>query len=479
LICIQNGYNYFYTVYIHLNVYNEILVFNTICKLYNIFSKLWNIYLFYGIIKLLSDKKVVNSMENDVLDKKNKISSYFKRDDRLLEDTYIYMNQLHLNKGRGFGIYTATSDFLLLKFNKNYDIFLDKLYGNKEIHQGNTLEKIGSFHSDSTHISLLNNALEQRNPFCMNNFRYITYSNEEIFLDTTLIPIYNEDKNLVFIVESFTDVSEVEKQKSQIDSLKNQKEFFSYICHEFKTPLTIIISAIQFMKVICKDDLSPRTLKYIKKIHQGSLQQWRLVNQLLDILKSDSGYLKVKEKNLDIIKMTKAICNAVSVYATTKGLTLKFSSNIKKQIIGIDDEKYERILLNLLSNAIKFTPSGNSISVKVVLLEDKVEITVKDSGIGIPKDDIDGIFDLFTRLDNSLTRKTEGTGIGLHLVKELTTAMKGTITVKSIPSKGSSFTLILPINKVEEELQNEKSYNLTGTNLVEITNIEFSNIYFE
>ena len=354
-----------------------------------------------------------------------------------------------------------------------------KLYGNKEIHQGNTLEKIGSFHSDSTHISLLNNALEQRNPFCMNNFRYITYSNEEIFLDTTLIPIYNEDKNLVFIVESFTDVSEVEKQKSQIDSLKNQKEFFSYICHEFKTPLTIIISAIQFMKVICKDDLSPRTLKYIKKIHQGSLQQWRLVNQLLDILKSDSGYLKVKEKNLDIIKMTKAICNAVSVYATTKGLTLKFSSNIKKQIIGIDDEKYERILLNLLSNAIKFTPSGNSISVKVVLLEDKVEITVKDSGIGIPKDDIDGIFDLFTRLDNSLTRKTEGTGIGLHLVKELTTAMKGTITVKSIPSKGSSFTLILPINKVEEELQNEKSYNLTGTNLVEITNIEFSNIYFE
>jgi len=116
LICIQNGYNYFYTVYIHLNVYNEILVFNTICKLYNIFSKLWNIYLFYGIIKLLSDKKVVNSMENDVLDKKNKISSYFKRDDRLLEDTYIYMNQLHLNKGRGFGIYTATSDFLLLKF---------------------------------------------------------------------------------------------------------------------------------------------------------------------------------------------------------------------------------------------------------------------------------------------------------------------------------------------------------------------------
>ena len=418
-------------------------------------------------------------MENSILDKKLELKSYVLTDDnKIMENTYSYMNQLHLNKGRGFGIYTST-DFLLLKSNKEYENFLTKLYGNNKIYQGRTLKEIGSQHISLDHLALLDNALQNSKPFFLNGFKHVAYNNEEIFLDVTLIPIYNKNKKLIFIVESFSDVTQIEKQKIQIDFFEKQKEFFSYICHEFKTPLTIIISAIQTIKLICKDDLSPRSLKYLKKIHQGSLQQWRLVTQLLDILKSDSGYLKLNEKNLDIVKMTKAICNAVSVYATTKGITLKFSSTIKEQIIGIDDEKYERILLNLLSNAIKFTPSGNCVSVKVGLEGDRVKITVKDSGIGIAKDEIGGIFDLFTRLDNSLTRKTEGTGIGLHLVKELTSAINGIITVTSTPNKGSSFMLSLPIKKVQEELIDETCYNLTGNRLVETTNIEFSNVYFE
>ncbi|MBC8062678.1 MAG: PAS domain-containing sensor histidine kinase [Clostridiaceae bacterium] len=417
-------------------------------------------------------------MENDIIDKNQQLGSQVLTDDKKLEDTYIYMNELHLNKGRGFAIYRA-SDFLLLRSNDEYEFFLIKQYGINGICRGKTLKEIGRLYSSQTHMELLDKALKNGKAFFRDNFKHITCTNEEIFLDVTLMPIYNEDKKLVFIVESFTDVTQLEKQKIQIDFLKKQKEFFVYICHEFKTPLTIIISAIQAIKLICKDDLSPRSLMYLKKIHQGSLQQWRLVTQLLDILKSDSGYLKTRKKNQDIVKMTKAICNAVSVYANTKGITLKFSSMLKEQIIGIDDDKYERILLNLLSNAIKFTPSGNSVNVRVSLVEDKVKIIVKDSGIGISKDDIGEIFQLFSRLDNSLTRKTEGTGIGLHLVKELTTAMDGTITVTSTVGKGSSFILLLPIKKVGEEMLDESCYNLTGNHLVEMTNIEFSNVYFD
>lgn len=417
-------------------------------------------------------------MENSIFDRKQQLSSYVLIDDNKLDETYICMNELHLNKGRGFGIYTATN-FLLLKSNEEYESFLRKQYGSDGIYKGRTLNEIGKIHKSPNHMDLLNKVLENGKPFFQNAFKHVTYNNEEIFLDITLIPIYDGNKKLIFIVESFSDVTQIEKQKIQIDFFEKQKEFFSYICHEFKTPLTIILSAIQAIKLICKDDLSPRSLKYLKKIHQGSLQQWRLVTQLLDILKSDSGYLKPNGKNLDIIKMTKSICDAVSVYATTKEITLRFSSTIKEQIIGIDDEKYERILLNLLSNAIKFTPSGKAVSVKVGLEGDKVKIIVKDSGIGISKDEIGEIFELFSRLDNSLTRKTEGTGIGLHLVKELTAAINGTITVRSTPGKGSSFILLLPIKKVDEEIMDEASYNLTGNHLVEMTNIEFSNVYFE
>ena len=404
-------------------------------------------------------------MENSILCKNSQPTSYILADNNKLQDTYNSMKELHLNKGRGFGIYAA-NDLLLLKSNTEYERFLTKQYGSDEIHQGKTLKEIGS---SLDHISLFENVLKSGKAFFQNNFKHITYNNEDLFLDITLIPIYNQNKKLIFIVESFTDVTQIEKQK----------EFFTYICHEFKTPLTIILSALQAIKLICKDDLSATSLKYLGKIHQGALQQWRLVTQLLDMLKSDSAYLKLKEKNLDIIKTTKSICNAVSVYATTKGITLNFSSTINEQIIGIDDEKYERILLNLLSNAIKFTPPGNAVNVKVDLEGDTIKVAVKDSGIGIPKDEISSIFDLYSRLDNSLTRKTEGTGIGLHLVKELTSAIKGTITVKSIVGKGSSFILNLPTKKTKKEVFDTTCYNLTENHLVEMTNVEFSNVYFE
>jgi len=417
-------------------------------------------------------------MVNYVLEKKKLLRSQSTNDDNKLKDTYRYINEFHLNKGRGFGIYSPNG-LLLLMANEEYENFLIKLYGSDKIYIGKTLMEICHENTNPNHNALFDKVLKTGNVLYENTFKCLTYLKEDIFLDVTLIPIYGDNKRLLFIVESFSDVTEKEKQKTQIVFFEKQKEFFSYICHEFKTPLTIIISAIQTIKLICKDDLSTRSLMYLKKIHQGSLQQWRLVTQLLDILKSDSGYLKTRKKNQDIIKMTKSICNAVSVYAKTKGITLRFSSTLKELIIGIDDDKYERILLNLLSNAIKFTPCGKSVSVRVSLVEDKVKIIVKDSGIGIPKEDIKEIFQLFSRLDNSLTRKTEGTGIGLHLVKEFTNALDGHITVRSTLGKGSSFILLLPIKKVQEEMIDETCYNLTGNHLVEMANIEFSNVYFE
>ncbi len=403
--------------------------------------------------------------------------SFIKLPDFKLQDIYKNMNRFHLNNGRGLAIYNS-SDLLLLKSNNEYKSFLSKQYSNNSYLIGKTLNEISENHLSTSHISLFQEVLKTGEQVCKDSFKLKTYNNQDIFLDITLLPIYENEK-LTYIIESFTDVTEFEKQKLQISYFEKQKEFFSFICHEFKTPLTVIISAVQAIKVICKDELSLKSLKYIKKIHQGSLQQWRLVTHLLDILKSDSGYLQVHKKNLDIVKMTKAITEAVSEYALTKSIKIKFSTSVKELIIGIDDEKYERVLLNLLSNAIKYTPSGNSIYVNVGMASDKIKITVRDTGIGIPKDKINTIFELFSRVDNSLTRESEGTGIGLYLVKQLVTAMDGEIKVASKPKRGSSFILLLPIEKTKEEEVNNFSLDVTENHLIDVTNIEFSNIYFD
>jgi len=394
-----------------------------------------------------------------------------------IQDDFKYFEQLHLNKGRGFAVYNA-SDLVLIKANKEYENSLNNEYGFEEVHISKTFYEICKNNSINSRLPFFSKVITTGNPLNINFFRCQTVLKKEIFLEIIFIPIYESNK-IKYIIESFSDITERENQKIQLISAEKQKEFFLFICHEFKMPLTVILSAIQLWKVTCKDKLAPGCLKYIKNIKQGSLQQLRLVNHLLDILKAGSDSIKVCKENLDIVKITKDIIDCVSVYAVTKGVNLKFSSSTEELIIGIDDEKYERILLNLLSNAIKFTPRTKDINVTLDMVGSDVRIEVKDDGVGISKDNLGVIFELFGQVGNSLTRTTEGTGIGLYLVKQLVSALGGEIKVNSEIGKGSSFILLFPSVKTKENIKRMSSYNINDNHLVENANIEFSNIYFD
>lgn len=146
---------------------------------------------------------------------------------------------------------------------------------------------------------------------------------------------------------------------------ETKNEFLSLISHEFKTPIAVINSAIQAMEVICKSELSEKANEYLKKIKQNSNRQLKLVNNLLDITRVNAGHFNTYKKNVDIVMLTKLITESITVFAEQKGIKLTFSSALKTKVIGLDEEKYERILLNLLSNAIKFTPKDKLITVKV------------------------------------------------------------------------------------------------------------------
>lgn len=315
--------------------------------------------------------------------------------------------------------------------------------------------------------------------------RYFIYSGRPIYDDEKLLYVIGSNRDITEVIEYQRALKEaqeklliIEIEKNEIlkKSIEMKDDFLSLISHELRTPLNVINSAIQAMEFLCSSELSEKTNRFIKMIKQNIYRQLRLVNNLLDITRVNSGRINIHKRNIDMVFLTGEITKSVSNYAAQKNITVSFKSISKSKIIGIDDEKYERILLNLLSNAIKFTPEGKSVDVSLSIKKGQVYVKVKDMGIGIPEDKMKVIFERFGQVDSSLSRQAEGAGIGLSLVKKFTEAMEGSVSVKSTIGKGSTFTIILPAEKVIEE-KDQGNADLMGNRIVEVATVEFSDIY--
>lgn len=280
---------------------------------------------------------------------------------------------------------------------------------------------------------------------------------------------------------------EREKNEALENAMKLKDEFLYLITHEFRTPMAVVNSALQAIDLIYKKEVTPHIAKYLNTIRQNTNRQLRLVNNLLDITRISSGNIKLNCSNFDVVYLTRSIVKSVDVYAKQKGVNISFKSSVIKKITFLDEEKYERILLNLLANALKFTPKGHGIFVYVFTKRRKgqnmIHIEVKDEGIGIPRDRQHVIFERFGQVDSSLSRRAEGTGLGLHLVKLLIDAFHGEIILESELNQGSTFTVILPIIKSDfkEETaatSDMESHFLNHDNrIIQAAAVEFSDIY--
>jgi signal transduction histidine kinase/ligand-binding sensor domain-containing protein/DNA-binding response OmpR family regulator len=252
------------------------------------------------------------------------------------------------------------------------------------------------------------------------------------------------------------EMSRFEAQKlHEVDEIKSR--FFTNISHEFRTPLTLILGPVKTMieklnEGKMKDDLS--------MVHRNAHRLLGLVNQLLDISKLESGNMKLQTIPQNIIPLLKALVLSFTSYAERKRITLKFNSPEEELIVYIDKDKIEKIITNILSNAFKFTPDYGTIAVTVKtkpssfpplvkgeLKGGSVEISIRDTGIGISEEKMSKIFDRFYQVDGSHTREQEGTGIGLSLTKELVELHKGSIEVESEEGKGTTVTISLPLGK--------------------------------
>jgi signal transduction histidine kinase/DNA-binding response OmpR family regulator/streptogramin lyase len=268
-----------------------------------------------------------------------------------------------------------------------------------------------------------------------------------------------------------------ETQKLQeIDSMKSR--FFANISHEFRTPLTLILGPLSKMLSQTKSKEKKQDLKLMQR---NARRLQRLINQLLDLSKIEVGKMTLQARPENIVTLLNRIVQSFESQAKLKEIDLKFQSELDEIIVYFDRDKIENIFYNLLSNALKFTAQGGAVSVNMDIplnpypvghrpskedflippfeggpggMSGFIEITVSDTGIGIPPNRLDKIFDRFYQIDDSYTREQEGSGIGLALTKELVELHHGKIEVNSELSKGTTFTVYFPLGK--EHLKQEE-----------------------
>lgn len=275
------------------------------------------------------------------------------------------------------------------------------------------------------------------------------------YIDVNCNYVVNNENKLIYVIMLLKDITEtkineimIKKHSEELERITQMKdEFFSMISHELRTPLTVIYSSLELADDIYCKELTPNIKKILLRINQNCSRLLKLINNILDISKAEAGFLKLNYSHFNIVSVTENIISSVNYYAKSKQINLIFDTNMEDVNVKLDKDKYEKIILNLLSNAIKFTPNGKNIWIILHVSKSNVSIKVKDEGIGIPKNKINKIFDRFAQINNSLCKNTQGTGLGLALVKEFTNVMGGKVLVSSVLGTGTEFTITF-INKI-------------------------------
>jgi signal transduction histidine kinase len=262
------------------------------------------------------------------------------------------------------------------------------------------------------------------------------------------------------------------------DKLKT--EFIANMSHELRTPLNIIFSTAQLFDVFITkgEDLNTDKIKnYTSSIKQNCYRLLRLVNNLIDMTKIESGFMDINLKNADIVQVAEEITQSTAQHVQYMSRTIIFDTDVEEKVMAFDAEKLERILLNLISNATKFTNPGDEINVTLYDKDNQIIISVKDTGIGIPKEKLAQIFQRFKQIDPMLNRNQGGSGIGLSIVKALVEMHGGTINVKSKFNEGTEFIICLPAKVIEEEEDIKVKGNSIKQSHEDSIKIELADIY--
>ncbi|WP_305768715.1 ATP-binding protein [Candidatus Epulonipiscium viviparus] len=265
----------------------------------------------------------------------------------------------------------------------------------------------------------------------------------------------------------------LDQKEKQIETAKYQTEYFANISHDLRAPINVISSAAQLMSLrdVQRDFDNGTIDKYSEIIKQNCTRLLKLVNNVIDMNKIESGFYIMHISKVNIVNLVEELTLSIRSYTEAKNIELIFDTEVEECIVEIDIDSMERIILNLLSNAVKFTPNGGKIDVRIYQDFPNVIISVKDTGRGIEADKLDIIFERFKQARTKKDKKEQGSGIGLSLVKSLVELQGGLVDVTSVVGEGSEFKVIL--QSVSEEV--DDFYKDITTNN-ERLNLEFSEV---
>ena len=437
-----------------------------------------------SILMTLNDEKCVLSICRDITEREE-----IERQLRISKERY-----KQLIESLPYGIYMRTIDRMLFSNRAGLEYL-----GVKTIEEmRNKLFSEFAVPHPSYEEQLKNNIQEilSKGSLPPSEERYIRLSDNKVLDMETIVTRCNYDSDEDTFLVVTRDISDkkkaeelekhmVEKSKQLDEAFEYEKlrtEFFANISHELRTPVNVIFSTIQLISLNMNSmdiDYSSKEKfkKHMKVMKQNCHRLIRLINNLIDVSRIDTGFFNLSLSNNNIVSVVEDITLSIAEYIENKDISLIFDTEVEEKFMSCDPDMIERIMLNLISNAVKFTDRGGSVLVSVIDKEDTVLISVKDTGIGISVEKQRDIFERFIQVDKSLTRNREGSGIGLSLVKALVELHQGSISVKSSPGAGSEFIIQLPVKLVEDCSEVIETQRLTAQDNIEKIDIEFSDIY--
>lgn len=296
-------------------------------------------------------------------------------------------------------------------------------------------------------------------------------------VDISLAIVKREEEGSLIVVFRMLDCEfksiQLEKELNRIkEKNKFKTEFLSNVAYDIKKPINKIFETNNNLIENKGKYNSENINNHTRLVKQNCYRLIRLLNNIEYVSRIDNGTCTLELRKCDIVKLLENIVKISKTYTDKKGIDISFKSEVNKKILSLDIDKVEKIILNILSNAIKFTDTGGKIDINLYMHNEQVCISIKDTGIGIPKDKTEVIFENFEQLDTTLSRGCEGTGMGLSVVKKLANLNNIKINVESELNKGSEFIITLPNNIVSKNIKLQDKFAQD-----EKIDIEFSDIY--
>lgn len=297
-----------------------------------------------------------------------------------------------------------------------------------------------------------------------------TKGDKELFVEITCSNVENKDEVIISVRDVTKNQKIIEKLLLEYENMqnisKNKSTFIANFSHELRTPMHSVIGFSQALVDGLGGELNEKQNKYVNIISRNANSLLALLNSILDISRIEAGKMEFNYRNFDIVQLTNSVVEAVNPFIKEKKLDFSMDlSDIVKRNIYSDENLVRQVLINLVSNAVKFTESG-SVHIKVAhpdlhfvryqgidvpkSFTDKsyLMVSVTDTGMGIPEEELNNIFDEYRQLDKSISKKFGGTGLGLAITRKILAEMQGIIWVESELGKGSTFNLIIPVERL-------------------------------